>query len=423
MDLKKQLKKFQANIGRRLRHTTQMQKIVAVATTAGAILFLYSLFYLQNTDVFQTALIVSLLVAGLPYTILRYLKYRRTRIIEKYLPDYLRDVSEGLRAGMALPRAIESASKGSYGPLSDEMQKTAAQISWGVPFTEAMEKFANRSNSALVDRSVTIIVESHRSGGNVAEVLETVARDIKTIQSLRSKRKSKLRVYLVSIYFIFFLFLGIIASLTVSFVPATPDLNKAAGVLGGTPSDMSPADFRNYFFHLALVEAFFAGLIGGQMGTGHVLAGFKHSVIMIVSTLILFQVILAPPGFVDSVAGEIVKLPPNTKGMSSSTATLTISNSVNASEIAKKAREKAEAEGKGGYSQLRGSDIIFLPMSCSPCSKGDLLVTGNSIEVKKSSDVPVKVRGKGDGEFEVIIGEGAREAGGESGAGAIGGGT
>ncbi len=392
------------SLTKKIKELSTFQILVIGATATGIITLFLSFIFLFGTETFQITIIISTLVAGSPYSMYRYWMYRRKRKIEKYLPDYLRDVSESLRAGMALPKAIESASRGSYGPLSDEMEKTAAQISWGIPFNEAMQKFADRSNSDVVNRAITIVVESHRSGGDIAEVLETVSKDMRALRRLRTQRKSKLRVYLVSIYFIFFLFLGIIVALVVSFVPATPDLNKAASVVGGSPSDMSPRDFKNLFFHLSLIEALFAGLIAGQMGSGRVLAGVKHSIILIVTTLLVFQFFLVSPRFKDTVSNEILKIPTNTQQMESSEAVLTIQHTVTTEEIAQLVREKAEQEGKESHQQIKGEDLLFKPLSCEPCTRGDLEVSGNQIKVNKISDVRVKVKGEGEGQYTIILG-------------------
>lgn len=400
------------NIIKTLKDLSLVQKLVIIASASGLILLAMTLMFLLYSNLFQSAVILSLMLMGLPYIFYRYWEYRRVRKIEKYFPDYLRDVSESLRAGMPLPKAIESGAKGNYGPLSKEMKKTAAQISWGIPFTEAMQQFADRSKSSQVNRAVTIIVESHKSGGNIAEVLETVSRDVRRTKTLRTKRKSKLKVYLLSIYFIFFLFLGIMSALTVSFIPATPDLNKAAAVTGGTPSDMSPGEFKTFFFHLALIEAIFAGLIGGQMGTGHLLSGVKHSVIMVIITIIILQVVLAPPGFKDTVAEEIVKLPPNTEGFESSSSRLSVKKSVTTEEIAKLVREKAEEQDKKGFEKLRGEDIRFIVQRCIPCQEEALEISPREITVNRPSDLSVKVTGRGGGEYDIQIGKSPGGGGG-----------
>src|SRR2546426_1078723 len=62
---------------------------------------------------------------------------REIKLIERRLPDFLRDVAEAGRFGMTLAEAIVVSSGGRYGKLTPEIKKMAAQITWGVPATEA----------------------------------------------------------------------------------------------------------------------------------------------------------------------------------------------------------------------------------------------------------------------------------------------
>ncbi len=401
MEPRKKLKRW---IKKKIKNTTKEEKIVVGVTLIGIVMAILTLMLLPGQEIFQFMFIGSVLIAAFPFAMYQYWLYMRVSKIEKHLPDYLRDVSESIKAGVTLPRAIEMSTRGIYGPLSEEMDKTAAQISWGVPFEEAMRKFGERSNSPLAKRAVTIIIETYNSGGDIAEILETVGKDLKTLKKLRERRRSKLKTYTYTTYFIFFIFLGIMALLTVSFVPATPDLNKAAHMMGGTPTEISPTEFKNFFFHLAMIQAFFAGMIAGQMGTGKIIAGVKHAAILLAVTLITFQLILAPPGFTESVASEIVKIPPGTQGIESGTLIITLSQTVETSDIARATRELAEEQEIRGYSQLRGENIVFMARECIPCQDGRLIVDPDMIQVNQRSEVQVRVVSQRDGGFRVELG-------------------
>jgi flagellar protein FlaJ len=379
------------------------QFYVIVFGFLGALLFLGSLVFFGNAYFLQTLLVLSVLVGVLPLVILQYMNFKRAKQIELFLPDFLRDVAESNRSGMPLVRAIESASHGAYGPLTEEMTMVSAQISWGVPFEETLEKFAERIKSRLVKQAITIIVQSHRSGGNIADILETVSTDVKTLKRIEGERKSKLKIYLISIYMIFFLFLGIIVTLTITFIPATPELNKAAGLLGGTPSPLSEDDFKNYFFHLSLIQAFFAGLIGGQMGEGNVLSGVKHSVALLVVTIAVFQLFLAPPPFGQRLAETITKIPPGSQNVESSTTAFTIYDSVTSADVLERVKQIALEKRLQGYDELDSETISFSYSDCVPCTSGDLEVTDFAIIVRSPSKITYNVISIHDS-YKVIIG-------------------
>src|ERR1041385_588206 len=124
-----------------------------------------------STDWFLVALVFAVGPFGYFYN--RDLK--RIRAIDDKFPDFLRDLSESARAGMTLPRALVNASNGAYGELTSEIKKMAAQVEWGVNFSEVIERFADRVGSPLIDRTVSLIVEAQRAGGSMVAILGAAA--------------------------------------------------------------------------------------------------------------------------------------------------------------------------------------------------------------------------------------------------------
>ena len=332
--------------------------------------------------------------------------YKKAKEIEEYLPDFLRDVAESIRSGMPLTKAFENATHGTYGALSAEMKITSSQISWGIPFEETIKRFAGRVKSRLVRQAVLIIIESHKSGGEIADVLETVSTDIKTLKSIEQERKSKLKVYLVSMYFIFFLFLGIIVTLTQSFIPATPQLNEAAGILGGSPSSLSEEDFKQFFFHLCLIQAFFAGLIGGQMGEGSVVSGIKHSIALLLITIIVFQFILTATTLEQKLGDVIIRTPISASRIESSATAFTIFKTTTSNDVVEEIKRLAsDKERLEDYLKIQSNQIVFEPeVNCPPCERGDIIVSKSSVVVNKATKITYAMMITGRGNYLIKIG-------------------
>ena len=379
-----------------------VQKNVIYAVSGiGVIMLISTLVLLLNSIYFQTVLIVSLLVAFSPIILLNYLEYKRVKLIEMHLADFLRDVAESTKSGMPLERGIESAAEGNYGPLTDEMKIVSSQISWGVPFEDALLKFSKRVDSKLIQQTILIVVESYRSGGDIGDILETVSGDIRSLKEVETKRRSDLQIYVISTYFIFFMFLAIILVLAKSFVPATPQLSNVGKIIGGgAGSSVTEEGYITFFFHLSLIEAFFAGLISGQMGEGNMFAGFKHSFILIVVTLISFQFFLAPDPFSAKIAGEIVKMSPNTISATSTEIIYTISSDTTAEDIAKRVSDATK--GRPEWQGFSKDKITFTYTDCMPCENGDIIVQNNFILVKRSAKVAFTVSVR-DGGYTVNI--------------------
>ena len=100
----------------------KINKMVWVITAIGVAMLVLTFLFLQNSGFYQSMIVISLLVGGLPFITTQYLVFRRAKIIEENLPDFLRDVAESNRSGMPLAKAIETATYGSYGILSKEMK-------------------------------------------------------------------------------------------------------------------------------------------------------------------------------------------------------------------------------------------------------------------------------------------------------------
>jgi flagellar protein FlaJ len=103
--------------------------------------------------------------------------------------------------------------------------------------------------------------------------------------------------YLMVIYISFTVFIGIVVALTSSFIPAIEAANLGGagqlpgGVSAGVFSGIGSVDTDAYeliFFHAAVMQAIFSGLIAGQLGEGALEDGAKHVVVLLTATMIAF---------------------------------------------------------------------------------------------------------------------------------------
>ena len=79
---------------------------------------------------------------------------------------------------MTLPEGLKQIAKTDYGKLTVEITNINNQISWGISFQEAMERFAKKfKKSPMIQRIVRIIIEAYSSGGDVARTMEATAEE------------------------------------------------------------------------------------------------------------------------------------------------------------------------------------------------------------------------------------------------------
>ena len=238
-------------------------------------------------------IISGILCTGV-YGVYQFIRLRRVRKIDDRFPDFVRDLAESRRAGMTFTKAIMHSAKGSYGVLTPEIQKIARQISWGSSVDDALRSFAKRVNTKLVHRTVSLIIEASRSGGNVADVLEAASKDARELRLIHSERRANMMSYVAVIYVGIGVFLLILIILCKSFLPnivgdAGAELQTGA-MKSGTVIKMHHVE--PVFYSAALVQSIFMGIVTGVFEDGTFYAGIKHTFIMILITWVIFKFLL-----------------------------------------------------------------------------------------------------------------------------------
>ena len=124
-------------------------------------------------------------VAPLPFLFIK--KARRIKKFEAQLPDALDMIARSLRAGHALPGGIEMAGQEFPAPLGPEFSKTVAQITFGVGIEQALQNLTRRVDCPDLKFLAVSIIIQRETGGNLAEILENIARLIRERHKLLGK--------------------------------------------------------------------------------------------------------------------------------------------------------------------------------------------------------------------------------------------
>ncbi|MCD6171392.1 MAG: type II secretion system F family protein [Thermoplasmata archaeon] len=238
--------------------------------------------------------IFGILVLIGPFGFYEYSRYRKVDAMEDRFPEFLRDLAESRKAGMTMAQAVESAARGDYGYLTPEIKKMAVQISWGVPFSKALEQFGERINTPLVKRTTAMVVKASESGGKVADVIEAAAKNVREIKILQAERKTEMKMYLMIIYVTFFVFLAVIAVLAGMFLPKLITATQSTGGLGGIGLGGGSGNVEEYKFIYvctALSQAIGNGIVAGALSEGKIIAGLRHATLMIIVTYLAFKLI------------------------------------------------------------------------------------------------------------------------------------
>ncbi|MGF1647955.1 MAG: type II secretion system F family protein, partial [Kineosporiaceae bacterium] len=110
---------------------------------------------------------------------------RRRRAFHAALPDTLQLLASMLRAGLSLPQAVEGVVREGREPIRTEFQRALVEARLGVPAERSLEDIANRVDSVDFRWVVMSIRIQREVGGNLAELLDTVAETMRERERLR----------------------------------------------------------------------------------------------------------------------------------------------------------------------------------------------------------------------------------------------
>ena len=122
-----------------------------------------------------------------------YLKFRHSRRLSKFngqLAETLGLMAGGLQAGLSLPQAVDSVVREGSEPMAGELQRALIEQRLGVDITDALEGVGQRMDSADFDWIVMAIRIQREVGGNLAEILHTVADTLREREYLRRQVKA-----------------------------------------------------------------------------------------------------------------------------------------------------------------------------------------------------------------------------------------
>ena len=249
-------------------------------------------FFLTGTPWFFFLIGMSIIIGVTPFVITVIIENKIADEKEQMFLEFARSLVESVKAGTPVSKSIINLKNKPFGVLSPHVVKLANQISMGIPFSIALQTFAKDTNNKSISRSLTLIGQAEKAGGNIGEILEAVAEAVTLSDKLKKERKSAIQTLVAQGYIIFFVFLGIILVMQFKIIPLLSNLANVQGAgdigigIGGGAAG-EDVDFGTAFLFLLLIQGFFSGITIGLLSEGNIKAGVRHSfALMLVSFLI-----------------------------------------------------------------------------------------------------------------------------------------
>jgi len=149
-----------------------------------------------------------------PWILLSYKLNQRTAKLNLQLPEVLNVLASSLRAGHSFLQALDTAAKDVPEPAAGEFSRTLAEIRLGRSLDEAMNAMGERVGSENFRWAVLAVNIQREVGGNLAEILDTVANTVRERETLHREvrvltTEGRLSMYVLialPILFAFYLF-------------------------------------------------------------------------------------------------------------------------------------------------------------------------------------------------------------------------
>lgn len=218
------------------------------------------------------------------YLHLYYVIHDRTRRVEEVLPDFLLMVAAHMHAGLTPFAAFQSAARPEFGPLEKEVKRIAAYSLGSESFTDAISALTRHIDSPILRRTIAFFENGLRSGGKLANLLETAADEIRDLEEIRKETVLNTRTYTIFLVFILVGGLPVLLAISTEFLSIFSNLQGQIGgdTVSTVGSMMAPSlnlepEFVNQMALVIIVStATLISVFIGVIGEGKVLFGLKY---------------------------------------------------------------------------------------------------------------------------------------------------
>jgi tight adherence protein B len=161
---------------------------LGVFVLAAAVIVLGTLFLLSTIfGGFLFPLLVGLIAGCSPIGYLYFKKEKRLRKFERQLPEALDLMARSLRAGHAFAGGIQMVAQEFEDPIGTEFERVLNEVNFGASVEQALKNLVQRTACPDVKFFTVAVIVQRESGGNLAEILETIARLIRERFKLRGR--------------------------------------------------------------------------------------------------------------------------------------------------------------------------------------------------------------------------------------------
>jgi pilus assembly protein TadC len=226
--------------------------------------------------------------------------------LEVVLPDFLTLVSSNINAGMTLDQAMWYSAKPEFGLLSQEVRGVIKGSFSGESLENALDTLGSRFDSRVFKRTILLLKQASASGGELTNVLEQTADDVRNTLIMKKEIAASLVIYEIFVLFAAIVgtpFLFAVASKLIQiFEKLAPQLSSGGMPTGGGmissfsgikvgQAVISSSDFFWFTVPTMFVTALISSLIVAVIRTGSKNQGMKYFPFVLALTYLVYWVV------------------------------------------------------------------------------------------------------------------------------------
>ncbi len=240
---------------------------------------------LQNIVDLPIAVAIALIISVAPPALVHSKVSNKKSSIERGIANFLRDLTEVRKTGLAPEKCIENLSDRDYGAFSKELKKMSSDLSWGVPMRKVILDFVSRTKSWMSQIVMFLLLEAVDVGGGTISMIESLARFNTMTQEVEKEKKMSVRPYMLIPYFAAIL---LVATTLMTLIFTTQTVEMAGTSYGNAPD----IGFLTLIFTVSVItHCYLIGLVAGKISEESLAAGFKHSALLVLLAIVASKIV------------------------------------------------------------------------------------------------------------------------------------
>lgn len=282
--------------------TSEVDVVTGFGFIIGFSLFIVASLFVRLLDL-SSIFIYLFLTFPIIVLFLQYLYYflladRRSKIVDRVLPDALSLISSNLFSGLTPYYAVKSSIRPDFGPLGEAFEIATNKSLGTKSFTEALNEMTETIKSDSLKRSMKLFSTAIESGSNVSSLLESLAQDITDRYILKHDLITSTKTNAMFILFMVIVGAPMLMAVSIFFIDIVGNIQETSGLDAASGADFDigfgaevtiTSDFlKIYAYILLFVTGLLASYFSGTINEGDGKSGLKVAPAIIGASYVIF---------------------------------------------------------------------------------------------------------------------------------------